>query len=75
MAAEVFVRRVTDECGRICVPRLSEDPFDCRAHGHVPGARRLIVEVEALCRSDEDESTWRSLVGQVVPLSAAQNAG
>lgn len=54
---------------------MAQHPFDCTQHDHIPGARRLIVEVVALCGSDEDESTWRSLVGQVVPLSAAQNAG
>jgi hypothetical protein len=74
MAAEVFVRSIKDEVNRICIPSLAEDPFDCAKHEHMPGARRLVVEVDALCRSDEDESTWRSLVGQVVPLNAAQNA-
>jgi hypothetical protein len=75
MTLEVFVREVSVRVDRICVPEHAEDPRDCAKHGHVPGERRLVVDVSPVCRGDEDEAAWRELVGRTVPLGAAQNAG
>jgi hypothetical protein len=73
MAVEVFVGGVSVHVDLICVPDLAQDPHDCTKHEHVPGQRRLVVDVSAVCRSDEDEAAWRELVGQRVPLAAAPN--
>lgn len=75
MAAEAYVRGVSIDEQRICVPRISEDPDNCARHGHVPGRRRLVLDLSVMSRSDEDEEAWWALVGKMVQVTAAQNAG
>lgn len=62
MAARVWVRSVEVEQEQICLHELAKGP-DCDQHDHVPGARRLRVELEPVLGSaTEDE--WRALIGQ-----------
>jgi hypothetical protein len=77
MADELYVRvrGVHVEDSQICIPGFTEDPHRCDRHSHIPGARSLRVDIDAVCGSDEDEASWRALLGQTVRLDAAPNAG
>jgi hypothetical protein len=72
MAAEVYVRNVRVEQDQISLPEAGRREEDWPS---VPGARRIVIEVGPAGSGPDYEAALTALVGQVVRMEPAPNAG
>ncbi len=66
MTVRVFVQSVEIEQSLICLPEVGQRD-GCQHHEHVPGSRRLNVNVVPMI-SEANEAEWVRLAGQTVEL-------